>query len=264
MSKVTAKVVSAGGDALQEIGKQIKDKKISKGFKDVGKFSSGAGKDVVKVLGEVSPYVGKAGQFVGDTMMKSDKDYGGSLQPLHRSLFNKFQFSHNNHAAEVVGRMTKEHHHAIRSAARFIAKMPRTAEDMVMLHHRPTRDVGLHHFEKIGASTSESLARALKMDKTNELHKAVQSAAHSAYTAGGFEFNHARHHQHHGGSVWQGGGLDFDQIGKEFGKASVLAGKIGLAASPVVTLIAPEAGIPLAAVSGAAVGIGTAVNDAYK
>ena len=57
--------------------------------------------------------------------------------------------------------------------------------------------------------------------------------------------------------------VKLQKLGLLDAEASVLAGKIGVAASPVVSLIAPEFGIPLAAVSGAAVGIGKAVNDAY-
>ena len=70
------------------------------------------------------------------------------------------------------------------------------------------------------------------------------------------------HEFHEDGHTHLGGGF-FDNVGREFGKAAVLAGKIGVAASPVVSLVAPEFGIPLAAVSGATLGIGKAVNDAY-
>ena len=69
-----------------------------------------------------------------------------------------------------------------------------------------------------------------------------------------------------GGGVARGGsflGMDWDRVGKEIGHASVLAGKIGLAASPVVSLINPAAGLSLGAVSGAAVGTGMAINQAY-
>ena len=274
VTKVASKVASAGGDAVKYIGTQIKDKKVSKAFKDVGTFSSGTAKNVVNFLGEASPYIGKAGQWVGKTMMKGDEDYeneeneekGGGLFDELPSLHDKFAFENNDHASGIVEQMTNDHHHAIKSAARYISNMPYTVGDLVMLHHRPSRNVGLHHFEKIASSTPESLVRALKNDKTNELHKAVQTSAHSATTAGGFEFNHARHHEHHDGSVWKGGGfaLDWDKVGKEFGKASTIVGKVGLAASPVVSLVAPELGVPMAAVSGAALGIGQAVNNAYK
>ena len=250
VTDITAKVAAAGGQAISAIGDTIKDKKIKKGFKDVGSTMSGTAKDVVNFLGKASPYVGKAGQFIGDKMMKGDEDYqtGGSL-------FDSMGYKDNDHAHEVVSRLGYDDFHAIRSAARYISGQP-GKDDLMMLHHNPYTTVGIEHFKNIGgSSTPEHLLDKLKNDSSGDLHHAVQTSAHSAHLAGNHEF-HSDGHTHLGGGFW-------DNVGREFGKASVLAGKIGVAASPVVSLIAPELGIPLAAVSGAAVGIGKAVNDAY-
>ena len=269
VTDVTAKIASAGGDAIHYIGTQIKDKKISKGFKDVGKTMSGTGKDVVNFLGKASPYIGKAGQFIGKKMVAGDADYqtetGGGIQfetykkPL--DLFQKFKFDDHMHAAKVMKHMTDEHHKAIRSAAKYITGTPLSADDPLMLHHRPERHVPLKHFHDIVSSTKESLHNALLKDKDMNLTSAVQTSAHSAHLGGGIEFNRKRHHMHHDERVF--GGSFFDEVGRRFGHAAVLAGKIGVAASPVVSLVAPELGIPLAAVSAASVGIGAAVNEAY-
>ena len=70
--------------------------------------------------------------------------------------------------------------------------------------------------------------------------------------------------EQHGGRV--GGSflnMDWDRVGKEIGKASGLAGGIGLAASGVVGFVNPAAGAAMAAVSTGAVGVGTAINKAY-
>ena len=107
----------------------------------------------------------------------------------------------------------------------------------------------------IANSTPSSLLTSLKRDKSGHLHKAITTSVHSAHLAGGHEFNEHRH-ANVGGGFW-------DQIGKKLGSSAVLAGKIGLAASPVVSLVAPEFGIPLAAVSGATAGIGAAINEGY-
>ena len=274
VTDVTSKIVSAGGDAVHYIGTQIKDKKVSKGFKDVGKTMSGTAKDVVNFLGKASPYIGKAGQWVGDKMMKGDSDYnkkdtGGGIGPNWTfdtykppmDLHEKFKFDDHMHAAKTIKHMSDEHHKAIRAAAKFITNKPLTIDDPVILHHRPDRHVPLKHFDKIVSSTKDSLHNALLNDKDMNLTSAVQTSAHSAHLGGGIEFNHRRHHMHHDERVF--GGSFFDEVGKRFGHAAVLAGKIGVAASPVVTLIAPELGVPLAAVSAATVGIGAAVNEAY-
>ena len=65
VTDITAQVAAAGGNVISAIGDTIKDKKVKKGFKDVGKTMSGSAKDVVHFLGKASPYVGKAGQWVG-------------------------------------------------------------------------------------------------------------------------------------------------------------------------------------------------------
>ena len=252
VTDITAKVAAAGGKAISYIGDTIKDKKVKKGFKDVGSTMSGTAKDVVNFLGKASPYIGKAGQWVGDKMMKGDKDYqtesGGSL-------FDSMAYTDNNHAHEVMSRLGYDDFHAIRSAARYISGQ--SAEgDLMMLHHKPYTTVGVEHFQNIaGSSTPEHLLEKLKNDSSGDLHHAIQTSAHSAHLAGTHEF-HADGHTHLGGSFW-------DNVGKKFGHAAVLAGKIGVAASPVVSLIAPEFGVPLAAVSAATVGVGKAVNDAY-
>lgn len=269
VTDVTAKIASAGGDAIHYIGTQIKDKQISKGFKDVGKTMSGTGKDVVNFLGKASPYIGKAGQWVGKKMVAGDADYqtetGGGIQfetykkPL--DLFEKFKFDDHMHAAKVMKHMTDEHHKAIRAASKYITGMPLSADDPLMLHHRPERHVPLKHFHDIVSSTKESLHNALLKDKDMNLTSAVQTAAHSAHLGGGIEFNRNRHHMHHDERVF--GGSFFDNVGREFGKAATLAGSIGVAVSPVVSLVAPEFGLPLAGVSAATLGIGKAVNSAY-
>ena len=250
ITDVTADVAAAGGKAISGIGSMIKDKKVSKGFKKVGSTMSGTAKDVVKAIGKASPYIGKAGQFVGSAMMKSDTDYqkGGSL-------FDSMGYKDNHHAHSVLGNLDHDDFVAIRSAAKYISGHPMDKDDLDILPHRPFTTVGMKHFHTIASSTPETLMSALKNDKSQELHRAMQTSAHSAHLAGDHDF-HSHGHTHLGGGF-------FDNVGKEFGKASVLAGKIGLAASPVVSLVAPEFGVPLAAVSGAAVGIGKAVNDAY-
>ena len=261
VTDVAAKVVTAGGKTVSAIGDTIKDKQVKQGFKTVGNTMSGVGKDVVNFIGQASPYVSKAGEYVGDAMMAYDPvETGGGL--VHASLFEQMGFRNNTHAAQILKHLGPHAHHAMRSAAKFIAKQPMSSDDLPMLHHRPARRVGLKHFNKIASSTHESLQKMLKDDKSNLLHHAVQSSIHSATIGGGFDFNPDRY-MYDDHDIHAGGGF-FDNVGKELGKASVLTGKIGLAASPVVSLIAPELGVPMAAVSGAALGIGTAINDAYE
>ena len=64
VTDVTAQVAAVGGQAISGIGDLIKDKKGKAGFKKVGSTMSGDAKKVVNFLGQASPYVGKAGQWV--------------------------------------------------------------------------------------------------------------------------------------------------------------------------------------------------------
>ena len=123
------------------------------------------------------------------------------------------------------------------------------------MHHVPYRTVPMHHFEKIAASTPESFLKMLKADKSNELHHAVQTSAHSAHIAGGHDF-HSDGHTHLGGGFW-------DDVGHGFGKGLSVAGKITAAVAPATALI-PGYGAVLAPVlgaTGAAMSIG---GDAIK
>ena len=270
VTDITAQVASAGGKAVSFIGDQIKDKKISKGFKTVGSTMSGTAKDVVNVIGKATPYLGRASQFLGKKMVAADSDYtetGGSLVP-HASLFEQMAFKNNNHASEMVKLLGPDHHHAIRSAAKYISNMPATIQDLPIFHHRPVRSVGLSHFQKIASSTHDSLQDMLKNDKRNLLHHALQSSVYSATVAGGHDFhpdryahNSVHEHIHKGGSFWS---HFADAVGRKVGMASELVGKVGIASAPVVSLLAPEIGVPMAAVSAASLGIGKAINDAYK
>lgn len=247
VTDVAQVVAGAGGKVVSLIGDQIKDKKVKKAFKDVGNFSSKTGKDAMKILGKATPYIGKAGQWVGDKMMKSDSDYGGGF-------FGGMSFKHNDHAHDILHHFNKHDFHAMQSGARFVTGS-KSKNDMHIMHHRPIRTAAMKHFHTIAGSTPNTLLTSLKQDKSGDLHKAITTSVHSAHLAGGHEFNEHRH-TNVGGGFW-------DQVGKKIGSSAVLAGKIGLAASPVVSLIAPEFGVPLAAVSGATAGIGAAINEGY-
>ena len=256
VTDITAKVAAAGGQAISYIGDTIKDKKIKKGFKDVGRTMSGTAKDVVNFLGKASPYIGKAGQFVGDKMMKSDTDYqtesGGSL-------FDSMAYTDNNHAHEVMSNLSKGDFHAIRSAARYISGQPAEG-DLMMLHHKPYTTVGIKHFQNIaGSSTPEHLLEKLKNDSSGLLHHAIQTSAHSAHLAGSHEF-HTDGHTHLGGGFW-------DDVGKGLGKGLSVTGRIAGALAPATALIpivGPEGAIILGA-AGAAMAVGgDAITKEYK
>jgi len=76
-------------------------------------------------------------------------------------------------------------------------------------------------------------------------------------------FKHELPEQHRGRVGGSFLNMNWDRVGKEVGKASVLAGGIGLAASGVVGFVNPAAGAAMAAVSTGALGVGTAINKAY-
>ena len=271
VTDVAQTVAGVGGDVINFVGDQISDKKVKKGFHDVGNFSKKTAKNIVKGLGDAAPYLGAAGEWVGNKMVSMDSDYtetGGSLVP-HASLFEQMAFKNNNHAAHMIKLLGPDHHHAIRSAARYISNMPATVQDLPIFHHRPVRSVGLSHFQKIASSTHDSLQDMLKNDKRNLLHHALQSSVYSATIAGGHDFhpdryahNSVHEHIHKGGSFW----THFaDAVGKRIGSASQIAGKAGLIAAPILSVAGlPELGLPLMAVSGATLAAGNAISEQYK
>ena len=235
------------GKAVSFVGSKIKDKAgVGKAMQAVGDFTADSGAAIAKEVGKAAPVIGQATSWMGREMKRADPDYGGGL-------LSNLKFAHGKHASHVVGNLDDDQYQTVQSAARYIAGHPHAPGSAPILHHRHSRSVPVKHFHTIMSSTREQLARKLHGSKHDHLHKAVTSALHSAHVGGGLELDRR---------VYKGGGL-WDEIGKKFGHASVLAGEIGLAAAPVVGLINPAAGAATAAVSGAAVGIGAAVNDAY-
>ena len=99
------------------------------------------------------------------------------------------------------------------------------------------------YFENIATSTRGSLHDQLKRDHTGNLHRALSTSMHSATV---------------GGSLDIGGSL-IEEVGRKFGKVAKAVGGVGLATTPIVTMINPAAGAVWGAASGATAGIGAAV-----
>jgi len=248
IADVAETVAPIAGKAVSFVGSQIKDDLgIGKAVRDVGDFTAKHSKAAAHTLGQASPYIGKGMSFIGGRMRDADPEVGGSLQ-IGGSIHDTYKFKHGHHAAMVYRHLHDDHHSQIRSAARYIAGLPATKGDHVMLHHRPQVTVPMHNFHKIAYSTKESLHASLKKDRSGQLHKALSTSMHSA---------------HVGGSLTIGGSL-VDEIGKRFAKTAKVVGGIGLAATPIVTMVNPAAGAVVGAASGFTAGVGTAMDSAYR
>ena len=248
VTDVAASAAPLIGKAVSYVGSKIHDGHgIGKAMQDVGDFTAKTGKNVAQELGKASPAIGDATSWVGRQMRRVDPRLGGGL-------FHSLTFQHGKHAARIVDALDDHQFGAMQSAARYISGHGHVPGSHPILHHRHSRTLAVKHFHKIIKSTRDQLTESLHKSKHDNLHKAVTSSLHSAHVGGGMEID--RH-------VHVGGGLNWDIIGSKIGDASVLAGKLGLAAAPVATFLNPIAGAALGAVSGAAVGAGSAINAAY-